>query len=90
MKTSQRKDPRHGLNGLNAVAALFRVIANALVPCPMAGRSTTLCWMTLNEILCFTGSGYGTNDKAPGLQLPDKGYATQQRTPKASAGWSAR
>ncbi len=56
----------------------------------MAGRSTTLCWMTLNEILCFTCSGYGTNDKAPGLQLPDKGYATQQRTPKASAGWSAR
>ncbi len=29
-------------------------------------------WITLNEILCFTGSGYGTGDKAPGLQLPDK------------------
>ena len=27
-------------------------------------------WITLNEILCFTGSGYGTGDKAPGLQLP--------------------
>ena len=27
-------------------------------------------WITLNEIVCFTSAGYGSGDKAPGLQLP--------------------
>jgi beta-glucosidase len=27
-------------------------------------------WITLNEIICFTGMGYGTGLKAPGLRLP--------------------
>jgi beta-glucosidase len=62
------EDEFGGWRGRGTVAA-FAVYADTLVK---AFGDRVKHWITLNEILCFTDSGYGNGDKAPGLRLPAK------------------
>jgi beta-glucosidase len=62
------EDEFGGWRGRGTVDA-FAVYAETLVK---ALGDRVKHWITLNEILCFTDSGYGKGDKAPGLRLPAK------------------